>query len=141
MIGNDWRLEFPEEESDELMHYGKKGMKWGKRNAAGSTAAPSLTRAVALGTYGGLQKESRFTNPKALAKRKQAGKVMTASVLTAIGGAALSTIGSASGNASVKAGTALVGRLLTTAGGLGAVAANAGNISAIIDEKAARKSS
>lgn len=142
MISDDWRMTFAEESEGELSHYGKKGMKWGKRNAAGSTAAPSLTRAIALGPgFGGLQKESRFKDPKALAKRKQAGKLTAAAILSSVGGAALSTIASASGNSSIKAGASVVGSLLSAAGGLTSVAAGATSISAVLDEKASRKNS
>lgn len=142
MISDDWRMTFAEESEGELSHYGKKGMKWGKRNAAGSTAAPSLTRAIALGPgWGGLQKESRFKDPKALAKRKQAGKLTAASILSSVGGVALKNIASASGNSSIKAGASLVGSLFGAAGGLTGVAAGATNISAVIDEKASRKNS
>lgn len=142
MIGNDWRMTFVEESEGELSHYGKKGMKWGKRNAAGSTAAPSLARAIALGPgFGGLQKESRFKDPKALAKRKQAGKLTAAAILSSVGGAALSNIASASGNSSIKAGASIVGGLLSAAGGLTSVAAGATSISAVLDEKASRKNS
>lgn len=142
MISDDWRMTFAEESEGELSHYGKKGMKWGKRNAAGSTAAPSLARAIALGPgFGGLQKQSRFKDPKALAKRKQAGKLTTAAILANAGGITISRIGSASGNPSIKAGASIVGNLLSAAGGLTGVAAGATSISAVLDEKASRKNS
>ena len=139
MIGNDWRLEFPEEESNELMHYGKKGMKWGKRNAAGSTAAPSVARAALLGGYGGLQRESRYKNAEALKNRKAAGKNISRGLLTSLGGVALTSLSGATNNQALKAGAGIVGKLLTTAGTVQTAVGAAQNIASTVQENKSRQ--
>lgn len=128
----------------EIYHYGVPGMKWGKRKASSSTPTknqtgskdtPSLARAALVGGIGGFQKKTRYTDPAALKKREQAGKILTASIVTSLAGVAVSSLGANNAN------VALVGRLLSAAGSLGSTGAIATNISATMDERAARKNS
>lgn len=140
MIGNDWRMTFAEESEGELSHYGKKGMKWGKRNnAAGSTAAPSLGRAIALG--GGalsLQKQSRFKDSKALKQRQAAGKNLSIAMLTGLAGTAASALASGSNNQAVKAGAGIVSKILGTASTVTVAVGVVQNVSSVVTERKSR---
>lgn len=91
-----------------LEHHGVAGMKWGKHKSAGSSAGssapkkkgffdkPTAAKALILGSYG---KKSAYTNPEALALRKQAGKLRIASALVGVGSTAISQIGKNSAGA------------------------------------------
>jgi hypothetical protein len=110
------------EVDDVLAHHGVKGMKWGShakaKAANGLTGSqqrgffnkPSAAKAIVLGSYGS---KSSYTNPQALALRKQAGRLRIAAVLT---GAGANLIGNASrGNVGGQAVSAILG---TAAGGV-----------------------
>lgn len=43
MISDDRRYKIVEEKEGELAHYGKKGMKWGVRNASKTSSAPKTS--------------------------------------------------------------------------------------------------
>lgn len=139
MISDDWRMTFAEESDGELSHYGKKGMKWGKRNAVGSTAAPSLGRTLALG--GGalsLQRESRFKDKNALKNRQAAGKNLTIALLSGVASTAASAISQGSNNQAVKAGAGIVSKLLGATATATGVVGGIQNISSVVQENNSR---
>lgn len=111
----------------------KKEMKVAKERAK---AAPSLIGAVA----GGLARKERYTNPEALQKRGQAGKLAVAGVLTTVAGNSLKAASVALGeNSKAANGAKLAGSLLGGAGGLLTIGAIAKGADAAITERNARQ--
>ena len=100
---------------DVLAHHGVKGMKWGQTRKAGAAQKgffnkPSAAKAILLGSYG---KKSSYTNPQALAVRKQAGRLRIAAAITGVGSQLISA--ASRGNAG---GQLVAGVLGTAASGV-----------------------
>lgn len=117
---------------DELMHYGKRGMRWGQRKMAPDSTpkAPTYSRATTGLILSGStvlgNKKNRYTDPAALAQRTKAGQQFADSFTFGVGAASAkvavsSIMKSSSLSAGKKAAAALV--LGTAAGALSAASA------------------
>jgi hypothetical protein len=111
----------------------KKEMKIAKERAK---AAPSLIGAVA----GALAKKERYTNPSALQKRNQAGKLAAAAVITGLASSGLRAAAVSMGeNSKAANGVQLASSLLSGAGGLLTIGSIAKGADAAITERNSRE--